>query len=98
ITPEPPPSWPWENTCTVERRKRSAISPNSRMSVPPGPLPNYDADRHRRAAAHHSRLDLLADSMAFQHALDIVRIGHCGPAERNQDVADQHPRFRRRAI
>src|ERR1022692_1018628 len=88
-TPEPPPRRRSENTCTVDRRRRSAISPNPRMSTTPAPLPYDDVNALRNPAARYHGRDRLPDGMGFEHGLNIVRIGHRGAAQRGENVANQ---------
>src|SRR4051794_11781194 len=76
--------------CTVERLRRSAISPNPRMSVAPGTLRNGDCDLPRFAAAKQVDRHALTDGVAFQRALDVVRILHGLAAELDYDIADQY--------
>src|SRR5579872_5434365 len=92
MTPEPWPRRP-SRMATVERRRASAISPNPRMSGPPGPFADGDRDRAGRAAAHHFGVDRFAHRAGFERRLDVVGINHGAAAERKQNVADQHAGF-----
>src|SRR6478736_2269782 len=79
--------------CTVERLRRSAISPNPRMSVAPWTLHDGDRDLPRFAAAQNIDGHALPDRVAFQGALDIVRVLNGLAAELDHDIADQYARL-----
>src|SRR5579862_4473065 len=91
IRPDPAPDVPRRRTSTVERRKRSAISPNApAMSVfPPGPLAHRYAYFDDLAAAHDARRDGLAHRVTAQRRLDVVRIVYGLASQGHHDVADQ---------
>src|SRR6266851_1929504 len=90
---------PWERAsplvvplkiCTVERLRRSPISPSPRMSVAPWTLRDGDRDLPRLAAAKQIDGHALPDRVAFQGALDIVRVLNGLAAELDNDIADEH--------
>src|SRR5262245_39817232 len=91
--PEPDPLPPSTRTCAVDRRSRSAISPNPCMSPPGGPFPDGDRNPLERTSPKQSGFDLLSRRVGFEGALNLVRIGYLFSRERDQDVADQHPRL-----
>src|ERR1017187_6983901 len=78
------------NTCTVERLRRSAISPNPRMSFAPRTLRDRDRDLPRLAAAQNVQNHALADAAAFQACLNIVGILHGLAAELDEDIANEN--------
>src|ERR1022692_1162684 len=96
MTPDPPlrrsARQPSSSTLTrtVERLRRSPISPNPRISAPPRPFPDDHVNAARLAAAQHFHLHLPADHVTLQHKLDIVGVLHRLPAAFAQDVADEN--------
>src|ERR1035438_1911170 len=75
--------------CTVERLRRSAISPSPRMSVAPGTLRDGNRNLPRLAAAQDFKGHALAHRAAFQRELDIVGILDGLAAELDEDIADE---------
>src|ERR1017187_1458508 len=77
-------------TRTVERLRRSPISPNPRISAPPGPFPDDHVNPARLATAQHFHQHLPADHVTLQHKLDIVCVLDRLPAKSDEDVADEN--------
>src|ERR1039458_850311 len=77
-------------TRTVERLRRSPISPNPRILAPPRPFPDDHVNPARLAAAQHFHLHLPADGVTLQNELDIVGVLDRLPAELDEDVADEN--------
>src|ERR1019366_6711201 len=96
ITPDPPlrrsACRPSSSTLTrtVERLRRSPISPNPRISAPPGPFPDDHVYPARFAAAQHFHLHLPAARVTLQNELDIVGVLDRLPPALDEDVADQN--------
>src|ERR1039458_10598727 len=68
------------------------------MSAPPRPFADGDRDRAGRSAAYHLHLDRAPHAVSFEHGLYVVGIGHGSTAERDQHVANQYARQRRRSL
>src|SRR5438874_12640400 len=83
-------------TCTVERRRRSAISPNPDMSAPPWPFPRRYGESAGFAAAQHIEIDGGARGVTFQHRLNVLGCARGFAAERGHNIADQQTGLRGR--
>src|SRR5262249_24796889 len=93
ITPEPAPCCPrprvW--TCTVDRRNRSATSPNPDIAMSirlPGPFADGDRGFRERASTHQRSFHYLLDKAGLEHALDVIGILNRLSVQGDQDVAE----------
>src|SRR5580693_4487833 len=93
MIPEPPPCARPRVCCicTVERRKRSEISPNPGVVIslrPPRALADGDRNFSERAASHQRGFHCFPYKAGLEHGLDIVGILDGLAVEGYQDVAD----------
>src|SRR5262245_39158727 len=79
--------------CTVERLRRSAISPNPRISFAPRPFRNGDRDLAGLASPQHIQQHALSHRASFERQLDVVGVLNRLASQLNDDVAYQNARL-----
>jgi hypothetical protein len=86
---------------TVERRKRSATSPNAANAISfrsIGPLGDTDTDFAELAATQQLGDKRLSDGIGAESRMNITGMQHFAAIERKQEVSNQEAGFVRGAI